>query len=123
MNKQTLKKLIEIECEKTISNFKSILEFIDCYDNEKQTTEMYNYSKIQELFGTPLNIVPRQKGSSLFKQTNNINKISGYKKCDFCEEDFIATHRRRKFCPEKFGIKNYCKKSKRYGINLPSKDA
>lgn len=31
------------------------------------------------------------------------------RECPYCEELFIADHMSRKYCPEKNGIKNYCK--------------
>ncbi len=32
-----------------------------------------------------------------------------YRECPCCGEEFMADHMHRKFCPEKFGVKDFCK--------------
>lgn len=32
-----------------------------------------------------------------------------YRECRYCKDKFMANHQLRSFCPEKYGISNYCK--------------
>ena len=40
-----------------------------------------------------------------------------YKVCEFCGEEFLSHHGLQRYCPEKYGRKNYCKYEKKKYVN------